>query len=141
MINPANSVQKIKEYLLMGKPIGVGVQTFRTAWVESQYAEHKGEIQMPLTRVDSNGVYILDEASGGHAITIVGYRDNDLSSTSIRPGGGYFIFKNSWGQQWARANVEVAAGYGQIPYAYIERYCIAAVAIDDLIWSDGHTTV
>jgi hypothetical protein len=74
---------------------------------------------------------ILDTYLGGHAITLVGYRDNSKEpEDSHRPGGGYFIFRNSWGQDWAPQGP--ARGYGYLPYDYVRRFCQEAAVIDDL---------
>ena len=55
-----------------------------------------------------------DTLMGWHAILLVGYRDD-----SEAPGGGYFLFQNSWGESWASAS-PYRAGVGSVPYAYFE---------------------
>ena len=60
---------------------------------------------------DSNGV-------GGHAMLLVGYADDETVA-----GGGYFIVRNSWGEEWGEQ------GYGKIPYAYIELFTTSAATI------------
>jgi hypothetical protein len=60
-----------------------------------------------------SGVYQYSYGSyqGGHAVLIVGYQD-DTSDPSF--GGGYFIVKNSWGQDWGED------GYFKIAYSEID---------------------
>ena len=48
-----------------------------------------------------------DVQIGGHAMTAVGYVDNEwLRGEGLpeAPGGGLFILRNSWGSDWARRN-------------------------------------
>jgi len=71
---------------------------------------------------------------GAHAITLVGYIDDDQL-----PGGGAFIFRNSWGSQWAYKGSPrrlYPAGYGLIPYAYIEKYGFGAYSLIKEVVSD-----
>lgn len=60
--------------------------------------------------------------SGGHSMALVGYQDDTNA-----PGGGYFLLRNSWGTDWANQNY-YGAGYGVIPYAYIQNHCWEAFA-------------
>ncbi|AOS46129.1 hypothetical protein Verru16b_03225 [Lacunisphaera limnophila] len=55
-----------------------------------------------------------DTLLGWHAILLVGYRDDHEA-----PGGGHFLFQNSWGEGWASASPH-RDGVGSIPYAYFE---------------------
>ena len=50
--------------------------------------------------------YVSGAYQGGHAVLIVGYRDD-----SSVDGGGYFIVKNSWGPGWGES------GYFNIAYS------------------------
>lgn len=52
--------------------------------------------------------YTSGKYQGGHAVLIVGYRDDPLVD-----GGGYFIVKNSWGLDWGED------GYFNIAYSQI----------------------
>ena len=47
----------------------------------------------------------------GHSIAFVGYKKSNLF-----PGGGYFIFRNSWGSGWWDG------GYGYMSFAYVAQY-------------------
>lgn len=57
-----------------------------------------------------------ESSLGGHAICPVGYNDKEK----------LVKFKNSWSDQWGRA------GYGFLPYAYIERYMMDAWSSVDM---------
>jgi C1A family cysteine protease len=54
-----------------------------------------------------------------HAVTIVGYR-----SKSDRIEDAYFIFKNSWGNEWGQG------GYGTVTYGYLNNYLNDAVLLE-----------
>lgn len=74
----------------------------------------------------------MDTYLGGHAVVLVGYQDNSPDDPGEhRPGGGYFVFRNSWGQNWAPGNNH-APGYGFLPYSYAEQFCLEAAVIDEL---------
>jgi hypothetical protein len=51
--------------------------------------------------------YVAD----GHSIAFVGFK-----KSSLFPGGGYFIFRNSWGPNFWDA------GYGYMSFAYVAQY-------------------
>jgi len=53
----------------------------------------------------------------GHSVVLVGYAQH-----SQFPGGGYFIFRNSWGPSWGDR------GYGYISFQYLSRYANDLVA-------------
>ena len=59
----------------------------------------------------------------GHAMVLVGFSD-----TTDFAGGGYFIVRNSWGTHWG-SQCPFGAGYGTIPYRFIEHYNHCALAI------------
>ncbi|MDZ7317386.1 MAG: S8 family serine peptidase [candidate division KSB1 bacterium] len=50
---------------------------------------------------------------GGHAMLIVGYQLD-----SMVPGGGYFIVRNSWGEEWAPECPE-GAGHALVSFQYV----------------------
>lgn len=60
---------------------------------------------------------------GYHAVALVGYRDD----ASV-PGGGYFIARNSWGEDYAADSPEGKPGHSLIPFAYLQRYCVESYA-------------
>jgi len=57
-----------------------------------------------------------ESTRGWHRILLTGYQDDTNA-----PGGGYFHFRNSWGEQWAPES-SVKPGYGLLPYAYFLQY-------------------
>jgi hypothetical protein len=95
------------------EPIVFSVRTFRN-W-DFQVVQETGEIPMPLPGATPDG---------GHAIVLVGY---ELSPTA--PGGGAFIFRNSWGKDWGRLRGRHGdGGYGTLFFDYVkdnamEGYC------------------
>jgi len=125
-----HTVEAVKAELALGNPVGVGLAVYQLAWYNA-LARSRGEITLPP--MDTSGVTptILDTYLGGHAVTIVGYRDNEVEDDeeSYRPGGGYFVFRNSWGEDWARGN-DFAPGYGYLPYEYLWRFCLEAVVME-----------
>ena len=92
------------------------------AWIASGYPIAKTlRAHDGLTRrADWNGVVRLPDRSESppaetHTVVLVGYVDDpELSQYD----GGYFIFRNSWGTDWARHS-RFGAGYGTLPYALI----------------------
>jgi C1A family cysteine protease len=125
-----NIIDTIKKCLLRDLAVGVGVPVFEDAWF-NDYSIQVGEIELPIVSEDSYGQnYLMDTPAGGHAIAIYGYENDDDPETG-RPGGGGFVFRNSWGEDWASSSPH-AVGYGVIPYAYIERWCLDAWVITAL---------
>ena len=92
-------------------PIVIASLVFNS-WYRSAATHQTGKITLPLP-----GEMPL---SGGHAMLIVGYQDDP----SV-PGGGYFIVRNSWSEDWAAQSPE-ARGHALMPYAYIEQYIVEA---------------
>jgi C1A family cysteine protease len=59
----------------------------------------------------------------GHSIDLVGFKEsNDF------PGGGYFIFRNSWGTSFGNK------GYGFVSFQYLRTYSNDAIAISPQPW-------
>jgi C1A family cysteine protease len=58
-------------------------------------------------------IAVKGPAEGGHAIAVVGYF---LDPTNESMGGGFLIFKNSWGPDWGDK------GYGYLPFSYCKKY-------------------
>lgn len=126
-----HSVPEIKAELVQKRPVGIGVAVYELAWYNSM-ARARGEIALPPMDKSGPQAKILDTYLGGHAISLVGYCDNTMEPNpeSHRPGGGYFIFRNSWGEDWG-VN-DHGRGYGCLPYEYVERFCLEAAVIEDL---------
>jgi hypothetical protein len=121
----------LKSAIVSRQAVCIGVPVFRQAWYNPT-TQQTGEVQMPLTRVNpvDGSVTVLDTVVGGHAVAVAGYEDtpdpNDFMK--YRPGGGYFIFKNSWGTTWAPQN-SFGPGFGVLPYDYTAKYNMDAFVV------------
>lgn len=91
-------LKAIKADVAGGHPVAVGMM-----W-PNQTAFYPGSWLMKVPARDQ----IFD----GHCVILVGYTDDP----SV-PGGGSFLFRNSWGAGWADH------GYSQMPYELL-RFCI-----------------
>ena len=74
-----------------------------------------GEIPLPLPG---------ENTDGGQAVALVGFEDNPAL-----PGGGAFIFQNSWGSGWGAQN-RYGPGYGTLSYAYVSLYGLEAYTLE-----------
>jgi C1A family cysteine protease len=104
-------LEPLRKRLEEGKPFVLGVLTF-PSWDYPSVAD-TGEISMPLPGV---------QADGGHAVCVVGYEMRDGI-----PGGGAFIFRNSWGEKWARPQGRFGGGYGTLFFEYVRLYGLDAL--------------
>jgi hypothetical protein len=93
-----------------GRPFALGVRTY-PSWEYPSVAD-SGEVPMPLPRMNPDG---------GHAVCVVGYEVR-----SGVPGGGAFIFRNSWGKTWARRS-RFRPGYGTLFFEYVRREAVEAI--------------
>ncbi|WP_425397194.1 C1 family peptidase [Aeoliella sp.] len=84
----------IKQTLAAGRPVACGLR-----WPRSKKPE------------DLLKVPTAAEVRDGHSIVFVGYQDDDHT-----PGGGYLVFRNSYGPKWQEA------GYGRMAYDYARQY-------------------
>ncbi len=109
-LNPT-SVNDLRRVLAGGDEMGPRVISFAipvyNSWLRNPITYKTGRIGMPLPG---------EECAGGHCMTLVGFEDDPEW-----PGGGYFIFRNSWGTQWAAEN-PLGAGYGVLPYEFMARH-------------------
>ena len=94
--------------IIPGRPVAVAFLIYRSSWQNPNVAV-TGNIRMPLPG---------EVPVGGHEMAIVGWRDDET-----KPGGGEFLARNSWGQQWA-AQSEHGAGHATISYKYVLNHCI-----------------
>lgn len=102
----------LKRLLVNDIAVAYGIAVFRS-WEQNPSVRLDGVISMPI------GPY--DTKVGGHAITLVGFVDSDQF-----PGGGGFIFDNSWGTEWAQENY-FGAGKGILPYNYARSHSYEAI--------------
>ena len=93
-------------------PVAVTMLVFDST-IQSPSAAKTGKWTLPIPGEPLSG--------GGHAMLVVGYQDD----TSV-PGGGYFIVRNSWGQDWASESLVGRPGHALIPYEYVQRFCTEA---------------
>jgi papain like protease len=100
----ASQVQAIETQLKAGRPVAVGVR-----WPNNFQTETIHGIQLMKTP-PANGVF------DGHSIDLVGYK-----ASNAFPGGGYFIFRNSYGTSFG------ADGYGFMSFDYAKKYVNDAV--------------
>jgi C1A family cysteine protease len=107
--SPANDVDAIRGHLDGGRPVVVVVLTFSN-WDFPAVAD-TGEVGLPLP---------LSQPDGGYAVCLVGY---ELRPDA--PGGGVFVFRNSWGKQWAKLS-RYRAGYGTLFFEYLRQYAVEA---------------
>ena len=100
-------VGEICEYLDKSIPVAAGFMwpkqdSFQTHTIEG--------VEVMVTPRRAN---VID----GHSVALVGYR-----RSPELPGGGYFIFRNSWGPDWGDH------GHGYMPFEYVTQYCNDMVA-------------
>jgi len=107
-------------------PVVIATFVFNS-WYLSPETHRTGKITLPLPNEDP---------IGGHAWCVVGYQDDP----SV-PGGGYFILRNSWGEDWAKDSPE-APGHAMMPYEYVARYALEAFSgeLASLIAAEDQTT-
>lgn len=102
-----NSLKEALAGTIDGKPRLVTCGIFVFPSMGNASTRETGTVVMPFD--GERGV-------GGHCICLVGYVDAPEA-----PGGGWFIFRNSWGEEWAPKN-KYESGYGLLPYAYMKKY-------------------
>ncbi|HEX7312955.1 MAG TPA: C1 family peptidase [Pyrinomonadaceae bacterium] len=73
----------------------------------------KGIEVMKVPAPSKKGTTVFD----GHSVPLVGYRRD-----SAFAGGGYFVFRNSWGSGWGDN------GYGYMPFDYVLKFANDLVA-------------
>lgn len=95
----------LKRVIDGGRPVTISVPVYQNWWGAT--TKLTGKIPMPLP---------YSQLDGGHAMCVAGYDyDDDF------PGGGFFILRNSWGEEWAPES-PIMAGYGAMAFEYVDRY-------------------
>ena len=118
-----NAVRQYRKILADGIPVVIGVATF-DSWTANPMTAETGWVPMPYMKKDEDGEWqLLEEPKGGHAMCIVGYVDD-----RSWPGGGYFIVRNSWSEDWA-SECDEGAGHALIPYRYIAFFTHSAFTL------------
>ncbi len=105
--------------LLAGKVVAVSLPVF----VESSSGVSNWETEVAWdygTVLDAPPT--LAAADVGHAVALVGFRRDPQ-----KPGGGVFILRNSWGEDWGArlpdaVHAAPRAGYGSVSVLYVENY-------------------
>ena len=77
-----------------------------------------GTFAFPATREDDGRLVSAARWQGRHGLLLAGYVDE-----AAYAGGGYFIVRNSYGEEWGDG------GYGKMPYAYLECFALEAGTI------------
>jgi len=109
------SVTDIKYELAHGRCVTFSIPVFNS-WYRNVWVAKTGDIVMPVPG---------EIAVGGHAMCMVGYIS---TPKNLAIGGGRFIIRNSWGASWGISS-PYGAGYGTIPFRYIQRFGSEAFAI------------
>ena len=77
-----------------------------------------GTFAFPETREADGQLVSASAWQGRHGLLLAGYVDE-----AAYAGGGYFIVRNSYGEEWGEG------GYGKMPYAYLECFALEAGTI------------
>ena len=77
-----------------------------------------GTFAFPETRETDGRLASAVAWQGRHGLLLAGYVDE-----AAYAGGGYFIVRNSYGEEWGEG------GYGKMPYAYLECFALEAGTI------------
>jgi hypothetical protein len=125
------AAQIVYDHLRQNRPAAIAIPVFystddrlETNW-DNPVTTNSGKVVDPAEGWEAR----KDDPNGpppGHAVCVIGFQPDDRE-----PTGGWFIFRNSRGMNWAahldpekRNNPRVPArGYGAVSATYIERYC------------------
>ena len=106
----ALQLQQIKTYLKMGHPVALGGNWTSVGDLFDADSPIPNMMRVPVSDED---------VLAGHSVLIMGFKDDG----SV-PGGGYFIFRNSWGETFGDN------GYANMPYEYALRFCCDALTVE-----------
>jgi Papain family cysteine protease len=98
-------------YLDADTPVAFGGWWFKQGNWGTTVINNVEVMNVPAT---SQKTIVLED---GHSVPLVGYRKD-----TAFPGGGYFVFRNSWGAGWGDN------GYGYMPFDYVLKYANDLVA-------------
>jgi hypothetical protein len=112
---PPTSIGDYKTALASKQWVAFSIPVYNS-WYLSSQVRLTGDITNPIPG---------EMRLGGHAMCIVGCID-----LPDRPelGGGRFVLRNSWGPLWGGQS-PYGAGYGTIPYIYIQRFGMEAYTL------------
>lgn len=138
-----NLADTIVKHLESGRPVAVGLPMYRITDVvypdgfTNKVTLRTGVVKGPPSVCDLDPNMAAEMVSA-HQVCVVGFQ---LDSNA--PGGGWFIFKNSWGYAFAtspkaefdtqsNANLPFVpgTGYGAISAGYLNEYCWEYLCID-----------
>jgi len=120
------TASKVLDFLRSGLPVAVGVPLFQHASGLSNWtlpsAIRTGCVPCPE---DAGAPLLEGPRSDGHVVCITGFTPDPSE-----PLGGWFIFRNSWGLEYAsHAAIPVAGrtsgvrGYGCLSATHLDLYC------------------
>lgn len=114
VLDPAD-ISRLIELLSQDIPVAYAFPIYRSCLL-SRAVRRDGYLTLPLLPFDS--------LVGGQAVTLSGFEVDES-----HPGGGYFVFDNSWGTSWGDAN-PYGAGRGILPFKFAEIYGREAVTFE-----------
>jgi hypothetical protein len=106
-----DQIDRVISYLDKNVPVAFGGWWFQPGKWSSQVI--KGVEVMGVPAISQKNSVLTD----GHSVVLVGYRRD-----SSFPGGGYFVYRNSWGP------LHGDNGYGYMPFGYVLNYANDLVA-------------
>ncbi len=92
-------------YLDKGLPVAAGMW-----WPKKGYFATQPTLGVDVMFVPSPSQK-MSMLTDGHSVALVGY-----ARSPMFPGGGFFVFRNSWGTSFGDN------GYGYVPFAYVTRF-------------------
>jgi hypothetical protein len=124
-------VRAIQAHLARGSVVPLSIPVFEST-LRSRRFQSEGRVLRRLGRAD--------RLIGGHALTIVGYAENEWLGSEGLPesaGGGVFLARNSWGRDWAIRNPltarlqhrKDAGGYALVLFAFVAKHAWEAIAL------------
>jgi C1A family cysteine protease len=115
--NGESKVKWLMKQLTLGLCVAAGLYVFPSAW-ENEIARKYGKILMP---------YPGEVFNSGHAIAFVGFYYDEVA-----PGGGYFIFINSWSENWGKDDTYCRPGFGIVSFEYVKNYMDEAYVVTEI---------